>query len=100
MFGTGRTYASSWSYDWYCDDDPSDFEYRLDYYTTWDVDPNKIRWYSYNSWIMTAFQIAYGSNLLGSSLCGNPKSLCLGEYGVALAGGIGIVSSSVFIWYQ
>lgn|GEM_PF-2389340 len=98
--GSGATYASSWAYDWYCDEDPSDAEYRLDYYPSWNVDPDRVRWYSYNNWINFVFYQLYGSNLTGLSLCGNPKSLCIGDNGVFAAGGIGIVSSSVFIWYR
>jgi len=70
-----------------CDSDPSDLDYNFEFKMLWYGDPDLIRWWTDDWWIRHVFCWVYGCNLLGHALCISPKFLCIGEYGVTLAGG-------------
>ncbi len=90
---------SSYSYvDWNCDDDPSDKEYVF-YYPYPSLSPSLLRWTSTSAQVYIAFMAAYGGNLLGFGYNKAEARLCIGDNGVAAAGGAAKVKASVFVHY-
>ncbi len=84
--------------DWLCDDDSSDMEYVF-YYPFPSVAPSSVRWTSVSSQVYLAFMAAYGGNLLGFGYSYGEVRLCIGDRGVAAAGGAAKVKSSIFVHY-
>ncbi len=98
---SGATYAYYYTIDWGCDGDWSDSEYRFDYYTSWIVDPNLVKWWSLNPYYSFWLAVVYPQGLLGLNLCSNPKSLCVGANTITyLFGGPLAFKHNVFIWHQ
>ena len=69
-----------------CDSDPNDWDFVF-YASANQVNPSSMRWYATHSWVAWAFNYAYGGVLstYGSSLY--QINICLGTWGVNLAGG-------------
>lgn len=94
----GSVFGASAYVDWNCDDDPTDKEYVI-YYPFPAVSPAGIRWTTTSSQVYLAFMVAYGGNLLGFGYHHGEARLCIGDKGVALAGGPLKVQSTVFLHY-
>lgn len=91
-----KIFAHGWYEDWTCDDDPSDKEFVFVYAIG--ANPvGTLRWTTTSPLVYGAFGVAYGWNLLGFGYNFNEVRLCIGDRGVAAAGGQGHVASTVFV---
>lgn len=71
---------------WVCDMDPKDKDFTFRFWLWWYGNPDSIKWYSTHWWIRLVFRSFYNGVLVGDSLCGVPKWLCIGTTGVYPAG--------------
>lgn len=94
----GRVYAYQYVTDYYCDGSDPDKDYRYCFNPQWAYNADNIRWYSNSGLVRSAFSLAYGNLLLGSSLCTSPIQLCLGQWGCFWAGGTNNVKQELWIW--
>jgi hypothetical protein len=93
----GQRNAYTYVSDVWCDGSPdTDWKYRFS--PAWAYNPDNLRWWARSGWVRYVFQVFYGGNLLGCSLCTSPVDLILGTNGVAAAGGPEHVKNELFIW--
>jgi hypothetical protein len=91
-----KIFAHGWYEDWNCDDDPADKEFVF-VYAIGAHPVGTLRWTTTSPLVYGAFGVAYGWNLLGFGYNFNEVRLCIGDRGVAAAGGAGHVGSTVFV---
>jgi hypothetical protein len=84
-----------WYEDGNCDGDSSDNEYVF-YYGFPSSSPESIRWSTTAAQVYAAFAV-YNWNLLGFGYNFDEVRLCIGDSGVALAGGPDVVRDTVYI---
>jgi hypothetical protein len=95
-----KIFASYWYTDPNCDGDPSDTEYVFYYpVSTSASTKGNLRWTTTNVIVYTAFSLAYGGNLSAFGTSWSEVRLCIGDTGVAAAGGASTVGNSVFVHY-
>jgi hypothetical protein len=95
-----KIFASFWYTDRYCDGDPNDNEYVFYYsVSTSPSTKGNLRWTTTNPIVYAAFMLAYGGNLSAFGYSYSEVRLCIGDTGVAAAGGASAVGTSVFVHY-
>ena len=95
-----KIFAGFWYQDGLCDGDPSDNEYVFYYpISTSASTKGNLRWTTTNPLVYAVFSVAYGGNLSAFGYNYSEVRLCIGDNGVAAAGGAYAVGTSVFVHY-
>ncbi len=95
-----KIFASFHYQDANCDGDPNDNEYVFYYpISTSSSTKGNLRWTTTSPLVYAAFSLAYGGNISAFGTSWSEVRLCIGDSGVAAAGGAGHVASTVFVHY-
>jgi len=80
----------------WCDDKPDD-DWTFYFYVYYAQDPDGLRWYTTSSRVFWAFMLRYQGNLNGYAFAWDEARLCIGTWGVDLAGGPDQVNSNLYL---